>query len=865
MGFLYTEEAKKELPPKRKSNQYRQHEVGLRNYYNAQGCSACSLDRYDSILKCPKMDAKGDAYPWIYILSDAPGKEEDEKGDPIVGLTARRFEHCAWPIWPADMFSRSRRNTVINCYTTSPSTPQAIDFVQIEACRSRVVKDIEQTAPEFILCLGKTASQWVTDDSADIKLWRGRWTPAKIGHHICWTFHTFNPTHIPWKGDPKIYGESDEMKIFRLDLKKFSNDITSKALGQPYIFDSGHLDDIVLVTGHEETRLAEWDIDIVEQGLKEFSKEDLASVDLETSGLSPTKEPGAKILCAAVSTYDRTLSFAIDHSESGWTPEQNVYVHKLFREFLLSPASKIAHNTPFEQMWLVHFYGPDIINKVRWHDTQAQAVAIDQRIGMLSLDALTRQYLGFHIKTLSGVDAGRASSYPLDTLLPYCGLDAKYLLPLYHFQFEVIRQAAGLQTTVDNIIDTGGTMTLAHLNGLDVDFDKLNSLDSWVQQELEAALWHLDQLPAVAQVKKRFGDFDPKSNLHLAYLFRDVLNRQEGRKGKSYSTDAKILSKMKDEPCAEGILKFREFEKLRSTYIEGMRDTLHADNKLHPEFTTMLTQSGRLSSKGPNIQNFPQRRHSEVREIIKPPPGHVVASFDYGQIEARCIAMESLDLFFIEAIWTNYDIHTHWAKRIGELHPPWLGSPLGLDDPEVKKAKRQEAKNQWVFAMFYGSSHKPIADAMKIPVDIAFELYTEFWEQFKGVRQWQYDTIAKYEQTGYCENLFGRRRQGPLSRNEILNTPTQGCASDIVTRAGNRLRQKHNIIPAFNVHDDLTFFLLEETLDEQIQIIATEMTQPTEPWMIVPLVVELKVGDVWGKQVEIANFSSVELHNHTRS
>ena len=855
MGFFTLESEKSESKrhgrvgaKRRASPAMLQHTKELAEHFNSKGCLACPLDKISHMLTSPKMPATGEVSPVIYVLAEAPGKDEDETGEQLVGRSGQLLWEMAAKEWPPDFFEMVRKNNVINCRPPGNATPE---FDQIEACRPRVIRDIEQTRPPYILCLGTTASKWVTNHNAGISDWRGRWMPVRIGTHVCWTFHAYHPAYIVRSGEMDTH-------VFLLDLKRFATDIIQNTLPPPDVISSGYYDGVTVVTGNEPQA-----VDSVVNALKQFAAKPRCAIDLETTGLRPTRSDKTRILCVALSDYESTFVFALDHQQAAWTVEDRLTIKKTFVEFLLSPCVKTAHNAPFEQEWLAHFFGLEVITETPWGDTMAQATVLDKREGMLGLDALVQQYFGFPFKALSAVNtASNLELYSITDLLRYCGLDAKYTHLLYGTQAPRIQPHAGLQATYEHLVQSGITTVLSQLQGLPVNWSRVKELRQQYQQEIEIIETELQEQSAVKQVANRFGGFNHRSVVHRAHLFRDVLQRPEGQTASgNYNTPAPVLQKMDDEPCAALILKIREYEKVLDTYIKNLDKIVHADKKLHTNYSTMFTSTGRLSSRDPNVQNFPVRRHREVREVVIPPPGHYLVSFDYGQIEARLIAMSSLDPVFVDAIWNSYDVHMEWADRIGVECLQWVEANGGDDG---RKDRRQLVKNQWVFPLFYGSSVTSVANALGIPAPEAQTLYNEFWGTFAGVKRWQHRLKDQYDKQGYCETMHGRRLYAPIGWNQIINHPIQGGASDIVTAAANRLWREHGLVCCLNIHDDLGFFIPDDQLEQSIQIIATEMTRPVHPWMTVPLVVECKAGLNWGKQEEIAVFSSVDLHNHVR-
>jgi DNA polymerase-1 len=242
------------------------------------------------------------------------------------------------------------------------------------------------------------------------------------------------------------------------------------------------------------------------------------------------------------------------------------------------------------------------------------------------------------------------------------------------------------------------------------------------------------------------------------------------------------------------------------------------------------------------------------------PPGFVFVGVDYAQIEARVIAVVAQDQPLLEAIRGRYDIHLAWANRIAELHPPALDASGG----DIKKL-RYHAKNKLVFPLFYGATMYGVQQALGIPKSVASVLRREFWDQFRAVQAWQKTLLDGYARTGYVTSPTGFRRHAPLTVNQILNTGIQGAASDILVDAAIRLcRRAHDegrpeLRPVMSIHDDLSFFLPEPSLQECIREVVREMVACPFPWCSsVPMAVEVSMGPNWADQTKVGVYELID-------
>ena len=267
------------------------------------------------------------------------------------------------------------------------------------------------------------------------------------------------------------------------------------------------------------------------------------------------------------------------------------------------------------------------------------------------------------------------------------------------------------------------------------------------------------------------------------------------------------------------------------------------------------------NSDSPNLQNFPKRdaETKEVRSSIVAPPGCVVLAFDYGQIEARVIAMFTKDKAFCKALWDRYDVHGDWAERIARDYPQRIGGEQNLTDKEAMKTFRTDIKNQWTFPLFFGAQLESAAGYLNIPISVLRKHYREFWKEFEGVALWQEQQIKFYREHGYTETLTGRRRRGPMTINQILNSPVQGTAAEIVLDAMSRLSETNDpeLQPEIQVHDDFVFLRVpEERVDVIAEKIIDIMLAVPFDWVNVPISVEMSCGSNLADLKEVGMYAS---------
>lgn len=802
----------------------------------------------------------GAEHPLIYALGEAPGEEEDLEGEQFVGKAGQTLRDKI----PSRWIKKIRWNNIIRCRPTElgGKSNRAPSPLEIACCKRLQEEDIARTKPKAVFGFGNVPLEWMMGE-AGIQQWRGRRIPCTIRGHSFWYYPMLHPSYINRIRNDKKKGEEWE-RVFVSDLNWAFGELED-GLEEPYVEDAKK----ELLMGI--VPLLSWQVEDVYQAFREIQVLPDIGLDIETNGLRPHVK-GAKILSMAFGTYDKVYSLPLGHRQSKWTEDQRREIDEMILDFLLRSGRKWCHNTKFEQEWLSFFYGNDILFKTLWGDTMAQAHVLDEREGK-KLGDMTLINFGFDVKKYSTVNVLRLDDEPLQDVLLYNGPDAKYCHALALLQQERIAKQ-GLTEVYEMTSRRCATLVLTQRRGLHLDTDEVAKWNKILTAQIIETLKKILSLPDVKAWEKKEGkEFSPTSSSNLISLMRDHLKIPEGKLDNGgYTTDESVLEQVK-HPIAKLILSLREDTTLLTRYVTPYLPGgkhIAPDGLVYGEFSHLVTRTGRLSSDNPNLQNFPKRKHKEIRNIICAPEGHWLVSFDYGQIEARVIGMASKDKKFCAQLWTAFDIHAHWAKRIFEEYPDWedyLIEEFNLDPKGQKKlfkTGRNEAKNNFVFAQFYGSRYEGCAAMLNIPVNIMRRLSEEFWSDYVGVKTWQEELHSFYFTHGYVEALTGRRRHAPLSVNERVNSPIQGTASDIVVDAMERLsviayeQDRPQLQPILNLHDDLTFLLPDKTLEADVEVITREMISCRYKFINVPIVVEVSAGKAWGSLEELQVFRSTD-------
>lgn len=835
-------------------------------------CRVCTLN--NAKLLHAKMPSTGSNQPLVYMLGEAPGKTEDEDGVQFVGESGQLLRTRL----PKGWLNRVRWDNVIRCHPPNDRDPSP---VETECCRPFIENDVAKYKPRAIFGFGAVPLQWLLKQEG-IGKWRGRRVPVKVHEHACWYYPFVHPAYLIYRerqrrGPPPSdgFGTEDE-RIFALDLNRAFVEVEA-GLPEPVVHNRAEAEkELYWVDSSGRD-----DLQTVLDFLEVASLETSSGLDIETNRLRPYQRE-AKILTIAISIPGVTMAFPWDHQQCQWTDLQKAELRQGLVRFLRSQTRKAVHHLAFELEWFGVMLGLDFVRSGQWDCTMSQAAVIDERVGekpreetghrssgssCFGLGFLTQLYFGANIKQYSNVNLDRLEDEPLSKVLRYNAMDAKYHRLLSETQRTILARDNLLAIYENLQLRRVPTVVLTQIKGVPLDQAVIEAFDTKYAAKIAQVESKLAADPDVAAFTKLTGEaYNPGSPKHAVIMLRDVLKSDAGVRRGSYSSDEAAFSKVK-RPIADLQLEWRGLAKLHSTYIVPLKTgspIVYPDGLLHPVLNTVFAETGRLSSEQPNEQNFPKRdsEGKEVRRQIVAPPGTIMVPIDYGQIEARVIAMASGDALFVKALWERYDIHGEWARRIALEFPHVVGGKKFINDKVALKKFRDKVKGGWVFALFFDAQLATACAQCEIPVNKESEkLYGDFWKQFAGVRTWQDKTKTFYRKYGYVECLTGRRRHGPLRDTQLVNAPIQGTACEIVMDSMNRLSElgDWHLQPFLNVHDDLTFILPENRYEEYVERAMRTMVQVPFSFVNVPITVEVSSGINWCDQERVMDFSSDQL------
>ncbi len=342
--------------------------------------------------------------------------------------------------------------------------------------------------------------------------------------------------------------------------------------------------------------------------------------------------------------------------------------------------------------------------------------------------------------------------------------------------------------------------------------------------------------------------FNINSPKQLANVLFDELNLSGG--GKKRSTSADVLEKLRGKhPIIEDILEYRKIAKVLSTYIDGLKKHIRSDEKIHTCFNQTMTQTGRLSSSDPNLQNISIRDElgKEIRKAFVAQEGYHLLSADYSQIELRMLAHMANEDHMIRAFNEGLDIHTKTATLI-----------FGCTPEEVDDQKRRIAKTV-NFGIVYGQTEFGLSSQLHITRKEAGEFMQMYFDSYPKIHQYMNQLIDFCKENGYVETLFHRRREIPeindknfmtreFGKRAAMNAPIQGSAADLIKIAMLKMDKalKNANVQSkmlLQIHDELIFLVPDNELDLMQNLVKDTMENAME--LKVPLKASISVGKSW--------------------
>ena len=618
-------------------------------------------------------------------------------------------------------------------------------------------------------------------------------------------------------GEKKLSSEIKPKKTKKIDTKKYKN-----------ILEEKDLDNLII----------------------DLNQKSIISVDTETSSLNPQE---ADLIGISVS-YAPNVSFYIPVGHSNVKSLKKDLVLNKLKSILEDPSiKKVGQNIKYDYI----IFKKNGIELESIEDTMLLSYTLDAGNNRHNMDTLSELHLGH--KTISYKDlvgTGKKqlnfSDVNIDLAKEYAAEDADVTLRLYEVLSERIESEK--LSKIYDVFEKPMIKILAKLEtqGIKVDNKYLKSLSEKFQSRLlkiEKSIYELSG--------KKFNIGSPKQLGEIIYNELKIAKLKKTKKG-SLATSAKILEELalKGHKFPNLILEWRQVSKLKSTYTDALQDHISKKTKrVHTSFLLAATNTGRLASSDPNLQNIPIKTSDgkEIRKAFVAENNNILISADYNQIEMRILA-DMADVKELKKAFKNkQDIHNLTASQVFNSR---------IDKISEEQRRKAKAIN---FGIIYGITQYGLAKQISVSNEEAQDFINSYFKKFPEIKDYMQSTIKSCRKHGYVSNIFGRRihLKGINDKNfsvrsfqerAAINAPIQGSAADIIRLAmikiDNILEKKQKAKMLLQIHDELIFECLkndENSVKTLIKDAMVSVSSSEHHMFSIPLEVSINSGNNWGE------------------
>ncbi len=582
----------------------------------------------------------------------------------------------------------------------------------------------------------------------------------------------------------------------------------------------------------------------------ELNKKSIISVDTETSSLNPQQ---AELIGISIS-HSSNNSFYIPLGHKKKTALQKDIVIKKLKTIFEDPSiKKVGQNIKYDYIILKR-QGIDL---KPIEDTMLISYTLDAGNNRHNLDTLSELHLGH--KTISYKDivgSGKKqlnfSEVDIAKATEYAAEDADVTLRLYEILLE--RLESEKLSKIYEVFEKPMIKILSKMetHGIKVDDNYLKTLSKKFKSRLEKIEKEIYKISG-----KEFNIGSPKQLGEIIYNDLKIAKLKKTKKG-SLATNAKILEDLAltGHKFPNLILEWRQVSKLKSTYTDALQDHISSQTKrVHTSFLLAATNTGRLASSDPNLQNIPIKSldGKEIRRSFVAEKNNVLISADYNQIEMRILADMADVKELKKAFKNNQDIHSLTASQVFDL-------PIN----KVSESQRRKAK-AINFGIIYGITQYGLAKQISVSKNDAQEFINSYFKKFPEIKDYMNTTVKSCRKQGYVTNIFGRRiyLRGINDKNfsvrsfqerAAINAPIQGSAADIIRLAminiDNILEKKIKAKMLLQIHDELIFECLkkdENNVKKMIKDTMSSVSSSEHHMFSIPLEVSINSGNNWGE------------------
>ena len=590
----------------------------------------------------------------------------------------------------------------------------------------------------------------------------------------------------------------------------------------------------------------------LEKWIKILSKESIISVDTETSSLNPIE---TNLLGISFSYKDNKACYIpIAHNKVKGIEKKTVL--EKVKTILEDPSiKKVGQNIKFDSI----VFKKNGINLRSIEDTMLISYVLDAGLNRHNLDILSEIHLNHKTITYkevvgSGKNKLNFSDVSLEKATEYAAEDADITLRLY----EILKERMDKEklSLIYEIFEKPMIKLLSKLEikGIKVDKDYLKELSKKYEKRINKIEKDIYSL-----AKKKFNIGSPKQLGEIIYNDLKIAKQKKTKKG-SLATSANILEDLaySGHKFPDLVLKWRQLSKLKNTYSDALQDHIsEKSGRVHTSFLLAATNTGRLASSNPNLQNIPIKTEDgrEIRKAFIAEKNNILISADYNQIEMRILADMAGVKELKKAFKNNEDIHNLTASQVFNV-------PIGSIDSELRR--KAKAIN---FGIIYGITQYGLAKQISVSNQEALDFINAYFKKFPEIKEYMNDTIKFCRKNGYVNNIFGRKihLRGINDKNfsvrsfqerAAINAPIQGSAADIIRLAMIKINSLINDDEKFEakmllqIHDELIFETPEKNKDyikKTIKKAMSSISSSDYHVFSIPLEVTVNSGYNWGE------------------
>ncbi len=661
---------------------------------------------------------------------------------------------------------------------------------------------------------------------------------------------------VPIKSNPEdfLIKEIDKNKLYNFLREMEFNRLLSQAIsfyGEPgkkiLSSSSESLNQVKINTKKYKNILQEKDL---HQLIRNITEKSVISVDTETTSLNPQEAELVGVsLC-----YAPNVSFYIPIGHKNIKGlEKNFVINELKSVFEDASIKKVGQNIKYDYI-ILKKYGIELVSM---EDTMLLSYTLDAGNNRHNMDTLAELHLGHNtISYKDVVGSGKKklnfSDIELEKATEYAAEDADVTLRLYNILSKRVENENLIK--IYEVFEKPMIKILSKLetHGIKVDDNYLKSLSKKFQSRLLKIEKEIYKISG-----KKFNIGSPKQLGEIIYNDLKIAKLKKTKKG-SLATNAKILEDLalSGHKFPNLVLEWRQVSKLKSTYTDALQEHISKKTKrVHTSFLLGATNTGRLASSDPNLQNIPIKTSDgkEIRKAFIAEKNNILISADYNQIEMRILADIADVKELKKAFKNNQDIHNLTASQVFDL-------PINkISEDQRRKAK---AIN---FGIIYGITQYGLAKQISVSNDDAQEFINSYFKKFPEIKDYMQTTVKSCRKHGYVTNIFGRRihLRGINDKNfsvrsfqerAAINAPIQGSAADIIRLAmikiDNILKEKQKAKMLLQIHDELIFECLkadENIVKKLINDAMVSVSSSEHHMFSIPLEVTINSGNNWGE------------------